>query len=163
MICFIHMINFLYTPTYPLSSTPFHSHLLPPTSIHSHPLPPIPVYSYALLSNDSFAADCHLFPLFSAHSCSFLGHSYSLSLMFSPLLANLSPLPPIIQPLLSTFSPHPNILTQSNPSPTTQPIFSPCVLRAYVLYVPVRLCAFVFHVPTCLRNSFLCTLLPMSI
>ena len=90
MICFIHMINFLYTPTYPLSPTPFHSHLLPPTPIHSHPLPPIPVYSYALLSNDSFAADCHLFPLFSAHSCSFLGHSYPLSLMFSPLLANHS-------------------------------------------------------------------------
>ena len=45
----------------------------------------------------------------------------------------------------------------------SQPIFSPCVLRAYMLYAPVCLCAFVFHVPMCLCNSFLCTLLPMSI
>ena len=38
-----------------------------------------------------------------------------------------------------------------------QSIFSPCILRVYVLYVPVCLCAFVFHVSMCLCNSFLCT------
>ena len=44
-----------------------------------------------------------------------------------------------------------------------EPIFSPCVLRAHVFYVLLCLSAFVFHVPMCLCNSFLCTLLPMSI
>ena len=37
-----------------------------------------------------------------------------------------------------------------SPNPTHnllfQLIFSPCGLRAYVLYLPVRLCVFVFHV-----------------
>ena len=54
-----------------------------------------------------------------------------------------------------------------SPNPTHhlpfQPIFSPSVLRASVLYVPVCLCAFVLHVLMCLCNSFLCTLLPVSI
>ena len=44
-----------------------------------------------------------------------------------------------------------------------QPTLSPCVLCAYVLYIPVCFCAFGFHVPMCLCNSFLRTLLPMPI
>ena len=38
-----------------------------------------------------------------------------------------------------------------------QSIISPCILRVYVLYIPVCLCAFVLHVSMCLCNSFLCT------
>ena len=53
--------------------------MLPPTPTHSH----------------LFAAHSHLFPVFFAHSHSFLTHSYPLPLMFSPVLLNLSPLPPM--------------------------------------------------------------------
>ena len=42
-----------------------------------------------------------------------------------------------------------------------QPLFSPYISRAYMLYVHMYSCAFVFHVPMCLCNSFLCNLLPM--
>ena len=45
-----------------------------------------------------------------------------------------------------------------SPNPTHhqpfQPIFSPCVLPAYMVYVLAYLRAFVFHVPMCLWNSF---------
>ena len=126
--------------SHPLSSTPTHSHPLSLTPIHFHPLPPTPTYS-------------HLFS----------GHSYPLPLMFGPLLLNLSPLPPMYN--LS----HPFPVQFQILSPNLrhhlpfQPIFSPCVLRAFVFYVLLRLFTFVFHVPMCQRNSFLCNLLPMPI
>ena len=101
------------------------------------PLQPTPIHFHSLLT----------------HFHSFSAHSHPLPLMFSPLVLILSP--------------YSNTLIQSNPPPTIPthlvPIFSPCILRAYVVYVPVCLCVFVLHVPTCLWNSFLCTLLPVSI
>ena len=97
------------------------------------------------------------------HSHSFSAHSHPLPLMFGPILLNLSPLSPMYS-LSYQFQIHNQILSL-NPTHHLlfQPLFSPCVLCAYVPYVLVCLCAFVFHVPMCLWNSFLGTLLPMSI
>ena len=123
----------------------------------SHSEPSTPTHSY------SFAAYWHLFPLVLAYSHSFSPHSYPLPLMFNPLLLNLSPFLPMYS-LSHPFPVHTQILS---PNPTHylpfQPIFSLCVSRANVLYVPLCLSAFVFHVPMYLCKSFLCTLLPMSI
>ena len=129
--------------------------MLPPTTIHSYLLALTPTHSHL------FAAHCHLFPLVLVHSHSFSAHSYPL-LLFSPFLLNLSPLPPMYS-LSHSFPVRIQILSH-NPTHylSFQSIFSLCVLRAYVFYIPVRLCAFVFHVSMCLCNSFLCTLLPIS-
>ena len=82
--------------------------------------------------------------------------------MFSPPLLFLTLLSPMYM-LSHSFPVHIQILS---PNPKHhlpfQPIFSPCVLRAYVLYVVMCLCAFVSHVTICLCNSFLCTVLPTS-
>ena len=127
-----------FTPihSHPLLSTPTHSHPLPSTAIHPQPLPPTPTHS---MHSHPFVAHCHLFPLFLVHST-----------QFKPTPAHVQPLSPISRLLANT-------LTHSNP------YLYPCVLRSYVLYVPVRLQIFVFHVPMCLCSSFLCILLPMSI
>ena len=114
---------------------------LPPTSTHSRPLPLI---FRPLPSIFSFLAKSH----------SFSDHPY-------PLL-NLSPLPPMTS-LYHSFPVHFQMFS-SNPTQHLpfQPIFSPYVLRSYVLQVIARLCVFVFHVPIRLCYSFLCTLLPRS-
>ena len=129
-----------------LNRIPTYSHPLPPTLIHSHPLPFTPTRFHL------FAAHCNLFPLSLAHSHSFSAHCYPLPHMFSPLLLSLSSLPPMYS-LSHPFPVHIQILS---PNPIhklpIQAISSPCVLRAYVLYVRVRFCAFVFHVPMCLCN-----------
>ena len=112
-------------------------------------LPSTPTHSY------SFGAHCHLFPLVLSHSHSFSAHSYSLPRMFTPFLLNLSPLLPVC----SLSYPFPVHIQKTSPNPTHhlpfQPIFSSCVLRAYVLYVPVRICAFAFYMSMSLYNSFL--------
>lgn len=64
-----------------------------------------------------------------------------------------------MQPLSPVSSPYSNTHTNPTHHLPLQPIFSPCFLRAYVLYVRVSLCAFVFNVPMWLRNSFLCIFL----
>ena len=139
--------------SHPLPFTPIQSHPLPSTHTNSHLLPP------TLANSQSFVANCHLFLLFLAHSHSFSVHSYPLPLMFSPLLLNLSSLPPMYS-LSYPFPVHIQILS---PNTTHHPPFQPIFRRAYVLYVPVHLRAFVFHVPMCPYNSFLFTLLPMSV
>ena len=82
---------------------------------------------------------------FLTHSHSFSAHSHSLPLMFSSLLLILNPLPPMCS-LFHSFPVHIQILS---PNPTHhlpfQPIFGSCVLRAYVLYLPVCLCGYVIH------------------
>ena len=101
-------------------------------------------------------------PITPTHSHSFSVHSHSLTLVFSPALLFLTLLSPMYM-LSHSFPVHIQILS---PNPKHhlpfQPIFSPCVLRAYVLYVVMCLCAFVSHVTICLCNSFLCTVLPTS-
>ena len=116
--------------------TPIHSHPLLSTPTHSHPLPSTAIHPQQL--PPTLPTPIHLqLTVIYFHS-------------FQPILLNLNPLQPMYRLL-------PNTLTHSNP------YLYPCVLRAYVLYVPVRLQVFVFHVPMCLCSSFLCILLPMSI
>ena len=143
-----------------LPPTPTNSHSFPPTSIFSHPPPPIPIHSHPLLLTP---IHFHLLLTSPTYSHAFLAHSYPLPLMFGPLLLDLSPLPPMYS-LSYPFPVHIKILSPNLTHHLPfQPIFSPCVLRAFVFYVLRRLCTFVFHVPMCQRNSFLCNLLPMSI
>ena len=123
-----------------LNHAPTQYHPLPSTPTYSHPLPPT-----------------------STHRHSFLAYSHPLPLICSPLLLFLNPRSAIC----SLFHPFPVHIQRLSPNPTHhlpfQPTFSPCVSRVYVLQVPVYLYAFVIHVPMCLCNSFLWTLLPMSI
>ena len=136
-----------YNHSHQLSSTVTYSHSLPLTPTYSKLLPPTPTHSLPL-------------PLNSTH---FLAYFHPLPLILNPLLLFLNPSPPTC----SLSHPLPVHIQILSPNPTHhlpfKPVFSPCVLRVYVLQVPVQLCAFVFHVPMCLRISFLCILLPMSI
>ena len=93
----------------------------------------------------------------------FCALSHPLSLMFSSLLLVLNPLPPMHS--LSHQFPIRIQIFSHNPTHCLpfQPIFSPYILRAYILYVPMFLCAFVFLVFMCACNSFLYILLPISI
>ena len=83
--------------------------------------------------------------------------------MFSSFLLNLSPLPPMYS-LSHSFPVHIQILSPNSTHHLPfqlhhlpfQPLFSPCVLRVYELYVLVCLSAFVFHVLMYLFYSFLC-------
>ena len=119
------------------------------TKLCSHPLPCTPIYSHPLL------LIFNPLPLIFGSSPPTPTHLY-----LSP--THLKPMPDHLQTLLA-FPMHIQMLI---PNPTQhlpfQPIFSPCILRAYVLYRPVCLREFVFHVLMCLWNLFLCTLLPMS-
>ena len=147
--------------SHPLPPTPIHSHPLPSTFTYSHILPlttPTPTYRHSLSPSPthsySLAVHCHLFSLVLVHSHSFLAYSYLFTLLFNTLLLNLSPLPSMYS-LYHPFPVHIQILL-SNPThhQPFQPIFSPCVLRVYVLYVSVRLCTFVFHLFMCLLIHF---------
>ena len=113
--------------------------MLPSTPTHSH----------------SFGAHCHLFPLVLSHSHLFSAHSYSLPLVFTPLLLNLSP----FLPVYSLSYPFPVHIQKISPNPTHhlpfQPTFNSCVLRSYVLYVPVRICVFAVYMSMSLCKSFL--------
>ena len=112
------------------------SHPLPCTPTHSHQLPFTPTHFYSFLT----------------HSYSFSALSDPLPLMFSSLLLILNT-PMTMSSLSRPFPVHMQILT---PNPTHhlpfQPIFSPCILHAYVLYILVCLplcftcpCAYVIH------------------
>ena len=135
--------------------TLIHSQPLPSTFTYSHPLPstptPSPTYSH------SFAVHSHLFPLFFNPPLSFSAHCHPFPFIFSPLLLILSPFPHMYS-LSHPFPVHIQILS---PNSTYHLPFQPMFIP--VFYVPTCLCPFVFHVPMCLCNSFLCTLLPMSI
>ena len=124
-----------------LSPNPILHHPLPPTCIYSRPLPP------TLLIFNSFPLIFGSFP-----------RTYWLTpTHFKPTSAHVQPLSPI-------YSLYANTLTQSNPSPTIPThAYCPCISRAYVLYVHMFSCVFVFHVPICICNSFLWNLLPMSL
>ena len=123
------------------------SHPLPPTLIYSHPLPLTPIYSHPLPHTPTHLQPTPIyFHSFLTHTHSISTHYHPLPLMFSPLLLLLSPLPP----MCSLSHPFPAHIQIRPPNPTYHPpfqlIFSPCVLRPYVLYVPVSLCM-------CLRVS----------
>ena len=115
---------------HPLSSTPTEFHSILPQyhlfSVHSHPLPLM--FSHPFLSTPT-----HFYSIL-IQSHSFSAHSYPLLLLFSSLLLILSPALPMCN-LSRPFLVHIQILS---PNPTHhlpfQPIFSPCVLRAYVSF-----------------------------
>ena len=128
-----------HTPThsYSLLPTPTHSYSLISTSIYSHQLPLIPIHSHLLPSTPTHSYPIALTP---THFHSFLTHSHSFSatstqpLMFSLLLLILNP-PQLMCSLSHPFPVHIQILS---PNPTHhlqfQPIFSPCVLCAYISF-----------------------------
>ena len=151
----------MYSLTVILNSAPTHSHPLPPISTHSHPPP---LHCHPLPLTDIHSTYYHLLPPTLTHlqptPTHFSAFSHPLPLMFNPLLLISNILPP----MRSLFHQSPvhslHTLTQSNPSPTIPTHIQSFVLCANVL---VCLCAFVFPVPMCLCNSFLCTLLLMSV
>ena len=124
------------------------SHLIPSSTIHSHQLVSTPTHFHPLYS---------FLTLFHSFAALFHAHVWLTPSHFKPTSANVQPLSPI-------YSLYANTLTQSNPSPTIPTLaYFPCISRAYMLYVHMCSCAFVFHVPICICNSFLWNLLPMSL
>ena len=128
-------------------------------------LPPIPTKSPPFKLT-------HTYPHSPPTHSHLLPHIFDqLPLIFStfwPTPTHVYPSPTrLLPPKCSLYHPFPVNIQVFSPSPNHhlpfQSILSPCVLRAYVFYVPACLCAFVFHVTMFLCNSFLCTLLPMSI
>ena len=101
---------------------------------HSHALPPTPIYSHPLLL--IFYPLPFIFGSFTpTHT-----HVYVIATLFKPT-------PNYVQ----TLAPFPVHIQILKPNPTHhlpfQPIFSPCILRAYVLYVPVCLWPLCFTCP----------------
>ena len=124
------------------------SHLIPSSTIHSHPLVSTPTHFHPLYS---------FLTLFHSFAALFHAHVWLTPTHFKPTSAHVQPLSPI-------YSLYANTLTQSNPSPTIPTLaYCPRISRAYVLYVHMCSCAFVFQVPICICNSFLWNLLPMSL
>ena len=124
------------------------SHLIPSSPIHSQTLSSTPTHSHPLYS---------FLTLFHSFSALFRALPHMIG---SPLLI-LNPNPPMCSlshqftVYIQIFSPN---LIHHLPF---QPLFSPYISRANMLYVHMCSYAFVFHVPMYLCNSFLCNLLPM--
>ena len=144
------MIKMVYTIScsHPLPSLP----PLPCTATNSHSLPSTPIIHFY-----SFLTHSYSFPVF----------SHPLSFMFGSLLLVLNPLQTICRlshpfPVHTQIQPIEQIISNRTHHLPLQPIFSPCI------YVPtcftyLCVCAFVFHMPMCLCNLFLCTFLPRYI
>ena len=126
------------------------------TKLCSHPLPCTPTHSHQL-------------PFTPTHFYSFLTHSYSFSALSDPLPTHVQLTPTHFkhthdhaQPLSRISSTYANTHTKSNPSPTIpthiQPLYFTCLRALHTCVL-----TFVFHMLMCLCNSFLCTLLLMSI
>ena len=127
-------MGFTKTCAQPLNPLGTHLHSLPPTATHSYPLPPSSIYPHLLLPSPTYSHPLLSTPTHSHTSPSTPTHPHLLPLMLSLLILILNIHPPIYS-LSHPFPVHIQILS---PNPTHclafQPIFSPCVLCAYIRF-----------------------------